>query len=110
MNEKLSEKLDALKLPYQAERAARLEIDLAAALKAIVDIEGFSEENWDDETRRQVHIARMKFDGPYAAQNPPRCKVTGNPCGTDTWASGQSCDCDNCQAYLANPNGGNPND
>ncbi len=30
-----------------------------------------------------------------------RCQVTKNPCGTDTWMLGHSCQCDECQAYLA---------
>jgi hypothetical protein len=29
-----------------------------------------------------------------------RCKVTGNPCGTDTWMVGGSCPCAECQTYL----------
>lgn len=29
-----------------------------------------------------------------------RCKITTNPCGTDTWAVGRPCQCDECQAYL----------
>ncbi len=30
----------------------------------------------------------------------PRCEVTRNECGTDTWAEGHSCSCRMCQAYL----------
>jgi hypothetical protein len=30
-----------------------------------------------------------------------RCEVTGNPCGTDTWAKGTACSCAACQAWLA---------
>lgn len=29
------------------------------------------------------------------------CKVTGNPCGTDTWSVGYPCTCSSCQEYLA---------
>ena len=28
------------------------------------------------------------------------CKVTGNPCGTDTWAVGYACDCSPCSEYV----------
>lgn len=28
------------------------------------------------------------------------CRVTGNPVGTDTWAVGHPCKCENCQRYL----------
>lgn len=31
-----------------------------------------------------------------------RCKKSGNPCGTDTWAKGVECQCENCQLYLKN--------
>jgi hypothetical protein len=33
-----------------------------------------------------------------------RCLVTKNPCGTDTWAVGQPCQCAECQAYLKESN------
>ena len=29
-----------------------------------------------------------------------RCKVTSNPVGTDTWAVGFVCPCDNCQKFI----------
>lgn len=29
-----------------------------------------------------------------------KCAATGNPCGTDTWASGWECQCEPCQRYL----------
>lgn len=29
-----------------------------------------------------------------------RCQHTNNPCGTDTWAIGQPCECEHCTAYL----------
>lgn len=29
------------------------------------------------------------------------CKVTGNACGTDTWAVGHPCACDECQCFLS---------
>lgn len=29
-----------------------------------------------------------------------RCRITNNPCGTDTWMVGESCQCDECQAWL----------
>jgi hypothetical protein len=29
-----------------------------------------------------------------------RCKITGNPCGTDTWQIDHPCQCKNCQKYL----------
>ena len=29
-----------------------------------------------------------------------RCNVTGNPCGSDTWAVGRPCQCAPCQQYL----------
>lgn len=35
------------------------------------------------------------------APNLPRCFVTGNPCGTDTWAVGSTCRCSTCAAYCA---------
>ena len=28
------------------------------------------------------------------------CKITGNECGTDTWAEGCPCLCESCQKYL----------
>ena len=31
----------------------------------------------------------------------PRCRVTGNPCGTDTWGEGYACACGPCTAWLA---------
>jgi hypothetical protein len=30
-----------------------------------------------------------------------RCKVTGNPCGSDTWMVGHPCQCSECQKYIA---------
>lgn len=35
-----------------------------------------------------------------AAPAPKSCKVTGNPCGTDTWMVGHPCKCENCQEWL----------
>ena len=29
-----------------------------------------------------------------------RCKVTGNPCGTDTWMNDHECQCSSCQDWL----------
>jgi len=29
-----------------------------------------------------------------------RCKITGNPCGTDTWMRGSECQCVGCQRWL----------
>lgn len=29
-----------------------------------------------------------------------RCRATGNPCGSDTWATGHECSCGPCQAWL----------
>ena len=31
------------------------------------------------------------------------CKITGNICGTDTWMAEHSCQCPQCQLYLADP-------
>ena len=33
-------------------------------------------------------------------QEAERCEVTTNPCGSDTWAEGYSCECSSCQAWL----------
>lgn len=30
----------------------------------------------------------------------PRCRLSGNPCGTDTWAVGRPCPCEPCQQWL----------
>jgi hypothetical protein len=39
-----------------------------------------------------------------AAKSQLRCLVTGNPCGTDTWAVGHPCECSRCRKFLeANP-------
>ena len=32
--------------------------------------------------------------------DPLRCLITENPCGTDTWKVGYSCQCINCQKWL----------
>jgi hypothetical protein len=32
--------------------------------------------------------------------DPYRCKITGNPCGTDTWEVNHPCQCENCQKFL----------
>lgn len=34
----------------------------------------------------------------------PRCKVTGNVCGTDTWGNGHECGCAPCQDWLRSLN------
>ena len=31
---------------------------------------------------------------------PLRCKVTGNPCGTDTHLIGRSCQCEHCRIWF----------
>jgi hypothetical protein len=38
-------------------------------------------------------------------KNKGRCAVTGNDCGTDTWQVGYSCQCSNCQIYVAQTEG-----
>lgn len=39
------------------------------------------------------------------APDPVRCLVTGNMCGTDTWAEGHPCQCSTCQEYLRKADG-----
>jgi len=34
-----------------------------------------------------------------------RCKITGNPCGTDTWMRGSECQCGPCQRWLGQREG-----
>lgn len=35
-----------------------------------------------------------------AARLVPRCNISGNPCGTDTWGNGCTCHCTSCQDWL----------
>jgi hypothetical protein len=46
--------------------------------------------------------APLTPDSPAVAETGEMtCKVTGNPCGSDTWQIGHPCKCENCQAWLA---------
>lgn len=42
----------------------------------------------------------FRGEGEVMAKEAVRCKITGNPCGTDTWIEGCPCTCENCQRYL----------
>lgn len=44
--------------------------------------------------------AGVPVDVPHGALL-ERCEVTGNPCGTDTWAAGSACRCAPCQRLVA---------
>ncbi len=50
-------------------------------------------------------FGRGSSPSPSASVAPPdcnvRCKVTNNPCGTDTWVIGRPCKCSHCQAWVA---------
>lgn len=53
----------------------------------------------------QTESAGAWGSGGEGDQGPPaaaylRCLVTGNICGTDTWAAGHDCACENCKRWL----------
>ncbi len=62
---------------------------------ATIGDDGGVHENCDHIPRGRLRLLRPSTG---------RCKVTGNPCGTDTWMEGIPCKCESCQAYLK----GNP--
>ena len=58
----------------------------------------FEEKEADFNRRHPGPATRVDFDD---AGQLRRCKVTGNPCGTDTWGNGAECPCAACQNWLS---------
>jgi len=50
---------------------------------------------------QSIWEAAAALDQGEREAEPLRCKGTGNPCGSDTWAVGHECSCGNCQKWLA---------
>jgi hypothetical protein len=51
-----------------------------------------------EERIKHLNKAMSTSVGPSTVQE-GRCLLTSNPCGTDTWPTGNSCQCDNCKAH-----------
>ncbi|HEY3499499.1 MAG TPA: hypothetical protein VGK73_32640 [Polyangiaceae bacterium] len=45
-------------------------------------------------------VERGKWEPPPFELPTLWCEITGNPCGTDTWAVGYACDCSPCSEYV----------
>ncbi len=54
-----------------------------------------------DEARAEIaHYKPLPTPPELRPEDFLRCLVTKNKCGTDTWAVGQPCQCENCQRWL----------
>jgi uncharacterized small protein (DUF1192 family) len=83
---------------------------LTAQVPPMLPINEDDEQAVDDLVRRMSRSATgasRPIDARQSATELPReassgrCEVTGNPCGTDTWALGHPCKCGPCQTYVA---------
>lgn len=59
----------------------------------------------DDEAYRPIRegegvVRYMRLCVLCVEGDPNRCKVTGNPVGTDTWEANSTCPCEPCQRYV----------
>ncbi len=91
--------LEYLRLALDLLDEARIEIQKR---HEVIEQQGLSMANMSRELReKDAEIAQPLPALPeLRPEDFLRCLVTKNKCGTDTWAVGQPCQCENCQRWL----------